>query len=164
MPAFAQLNTDVRCNVCDCTIPGPVSFQWGEIPSRYESLGAQVRWAEVDGHVIRPFSLFSGHRWNFGDPSEDHVIVLDADTFAPDSYFECPSCSTEVYALVHIRRNVLAELQVISREELQSLFGSYLGKAECITVDADGTRHVRDDFWDRTVLFKPGPPSEKDLL
>lgn len=164
MPAFATLSTNVPCKTCGIVVDGPVSFQWGEIPSRYSALGEAIRWAKADGKIIRPFRLFPGKKWNFGDPLQKNVIVFDSDRFTFDACFVCPSCSSEIYIAVHIRDNVLANLESLTRGDLERLLGLKIGIAECITVSEDGQHVIRDDFWERIVPFNPDGPVGDDLL
>jgi len=101
------------------------------------------------------------HRWNCGDPLAANVILFDIDLYPNDGLIECTGCHACIAAEVAVVCDgVFRELRALDDSQMNRILGLSRGKANIVIVRDDGSYWPREDWYDKTITYRPHPAPE----
>ena len=129
-------------------------------------MGDAVEWLrDSGGAIVPPYVLIDvghgRHRWNCGDPLAANVILFDIDLYPNDGLIECTGCHACIAAEVAVVCDgVFRELRALDDSQMNRILGLSRGKANIVIVRDDGSYWPREDWYDKTITYRPHPAPE----
>jgi hypothetical protein len=161
MPDSAFVTGNAHCPACGQHVLKGLRCQWGVLPLAEYTVGDEVGWLrDAGGAIVPPYVLVDvspgKRRWNCGDPQASHVILFDLDIYPGNYQVECAACHTKIAAAVAVVRDgAFREIRVIDDGEVSRILGPSRGKADIVIVREDGSYWPREDWYDKTILYRP---------
>jgi hypothetical protein len=162
MPDAAFIAGKASCPAYGRQVLDGLRCQWGALPLAEYALGDEVRWLrDTGGSIVPPYVLIDVspgvRRWNCGDPQVSNVNLFDLDVNPGNGPAECTASHARIAAAVAIvRRGVFREVRAIDDAEVDRILGPSRGKADIVMVREDGSHWPREDWYDKTIEYRPG--------
>lgn len=157
MPQYCVLKVDLNCFNCGRKVDDKLEFQWGKVPENY-AIGNKIKWLkEKSGAYLPPFVLYERkNSWNCGDPKFQNLLILDCNVYAPGTKNICPLCHIQIASAgIKIKDTVISNAFTLSANKLVEILGDYVGRADILIVQTDGTLIPRDDWFNPTIRYVP---------
>ena len=164
VPDSAYVKGEAFCPNCGALVANDIRCQWGAVPGSRYAIGDPVTWLRDDQQsIITPYTLIDVapgvRRWNCGDPRVQHVLLFDLDSYGGDIHVRCGACQTPVAVVAVVRNGVFQQLRALDDAEARRILGPSREKANAVIVRDDGSFWPREDWFDKTVEYRPLPLS-----